>query len=376
MLSMVISLYEARGALPRNIAELYAAASRAMLEGAERKERGAAGVEHVRRIVQAIFFEAHVAGRRIIEEDQMLAAVVGLHASAADRLAAIRWPAHAGKPAVGEYAEVRHGAHAGRRGEVSKAGAGFREFEVKFEDGTTADQLTEDDLTSSGLRKADFDAAYHRKLCEAHDALTVELREALDVVRERVGRGRLPLLSLLQANPLHLQASHLSFQEYHTACALCAGAPLPAGALPWQWTAWWANVLRIGEAQGAAFQAGLRRAAGVGESLKLSRQLAKGPTALRAVLLLSEKASSLDLSSNALGSAGAAEVARAFAGMPVLNNLDLGWNSIGPEGAMAIAEALKVNPVLTNLNLGNNSIGDDGAEAIAEALKVKWSTRS
>ena len=30
MLSMVISLYEARGALPRNIAELYAAASRAM----------------------------------------------------------------------------------------------------------------------------------------------------------------------------------------------------------------------------------------------------------------------------------------------------------------------------------------------------------
>jgi len=220
MLSMVISLYEARGALPRNIAELYAAASRAMLEGAERKERGAAGVEHVRSIIQAIFFEAHVAGRRIIEEDQMLAAAVGLHASAADRLAAIRWPAHAGKPVVGEYAEVRHGAHAGRRGEVSKAGNGYREYEVKFEDGTTADRLGAEDLASSGMRRAEFDAAYHRKLCEAHDALTVELREAFDVVRERVGRGRLPLLSLLQANPLHLQASHLSFQEYHM-CALC-----------------------------------------------------------------------------------------------------------------------------------------------------------
>jgi hypothetical protein len=368
MLSMVISLFEARGALPRNIAELYAAASRAMLEGAERKERGAAGVEHVRSIVQAIFFEAHVAGRRIIEEDQMLAAAVGLHASAADRLAAIRWPVCANKPKVGEYAEVRHGPHAGRRGEVSDAVASA--YEVKFEDGTTSGKLRSGDLMSSGMRRADFGAAYHRKLRETHDALPVELREALDAVRDRVRRGRLPLLSLLQANPLQLQASHLSFQEYHAACALCDGVKLPPGQLPWQWTAWWANVLRIGEAQGVAFQAGLLRAADVGELLKLSRRVAKSPTALRAVLLLAEKASHLDLSLNDLGATGAAEVAGALAFMPVVTTLILNSNNIGDEGAIAIAEALKVTAVVTKLDLRGNNIGVDGAKAIAEALKV------
>ena len=167
-------------------------------------------------------------------------------------------------------------------------------------------------------------------------------------MNERLDAIDRQLLSLLQANPLHLQASHLSFQEYHTACALCAGAPLPAGALPWQWTAWWANVLRIGEAQGAAFQAGLLRAAGVGESLKLSRHLAKGPTALRAVLLLAEKVSHLDLSLNDLGATGVAEVAGALAFMPVLTTLNLAGNSIGVEGAKAIADSLKSGMAVLN----------------------------
>ena len=314
MLSMVVSLYEARGAVPRNVAELYEAASRAMLERAERKERGAAGAAHLRGVLQAIFFEAHVAQRRVIEEAQLLAAAVGLHASAADRLAALRWPAHEGKPAVGEYSEVRRGAHAGRRGVVSKANdERYTVYAVAFEDGTTADELRKDDLASSGLSRAAFDERYHRELRAAHDALPVELREALGVVRERVGRGRLPLLSLLQAEPLQLQASHLSFQEYHAACALVAGVPLPAGALPWQWTVWWANALRFGEAHGAAFQAGLRRAAGVGAALELSQQLAAGPTALRAVLLLAETATSVDLSKNELSAEGGAEVAKMVA---------------------------------------------------------------
>ena len=51
--------------------------------------------------------------------------------------------------------------------------------------------------------------------------LTPKLREALAEVRDRVTRDELPLLSLLQAEPLQLQSSHLSFQEYFAACALC-----------------------------------------------------------------------------------------------------------------------------------------------------------
>ena len=417
MLSMVISLFEARGALPRNVAELYAAASRAMLEGAERKERGAAGVEHVRSIIQAIFFEAHVAGRRIVEEEQMLAAAVGLHASATDRLAAIRWPECANKIKVGEYAEVQKGEHSGRRGEVINAVASS--YEVKFEDGTTSGKLRSDDLRSSGMRRADFGAAYHRKLREAHDALPVELREALDAVRDRVRRGRLPLLSLLQANPLQLQASHLSFQEYHAARALCDGVKLPPGQLPWQWTAWWANVLRIGEAQGAAFQAGLRRAADVGESLNLKKLVANSLTALRAVLLLAETVSHVDLSDNDLDEADAAEVARAldvmsvkerqvltnlsvatnpkimgkaaqqlaaaalgnlslevFSGVPIkelredkLTELKLQRNAgLGPTEGIVLAELIRSSAGLKNLSVAWNNIDGEAAEQLAKAV--------
>ena len=49
-------------------------------------------------------------------------------------------------------------------------------------------------------------------------------REALAEVRNRVARDELPLLSLLQAEPLQLQSSHLSFQEY-----FAARAPLREG---------------------------------------------------------------------------------------------------------------------------------------------------
>ena len=80
----------------------------------------------------------------------------------------------------------------------------------------------------------------------------------------------LPLLSLLQVEPLQMQSSHLTFQEYFCACALRRGTPLPPTALPWTWTAWWANVLRFGRDMGGAFGAGpsggghaaLRRARG------------------------------------------------------------------------------------------------------------------
>ena len=54
--------------------------------------------------------------------------------------------------------------------------------------------------------------------------------EALRAVRERVAADKLPLLSLLQADPLQIQSSHLSFQEYYTACAIREGRPLPSAA--------------------------------------------------------------------------------------------------------------------------------------------------
>ena len=85
----------------------------------------------------------------------------------------------------------------------------------------------------------------------------------------------LPLLSLLQAEPLELQSSHLSFQEYFAACAICEEGTVLSGSPPWQWPAWWANALAIGEEMGEPFATGLVRAARIdtGQVLNLSEKL-------------------------------------------------------------------------------------------------------
>ena len=100
------------------------------------------------------------------------------------------------------------------------------------------------------------------------------MRDAVGEVRRRVRRDELPLLSLLQAEPLQLQSSHLTFQEYFGARALCEGARL-SGAKPWQWPAWWANAVKLGSEMDG-FGRGLLRASGEEEgsqSLDLTGKL-------------------------------------------------------------------------------------------------------
>jgi len=135
--------------------------------------------------------------------------------------------------------------------------------------------------------------------------LPQEWQDAMQGIRERVRQDRLPLLSLLSASPLEMQSSHLSFQEFFTARALCNGQRLiPRAAEPWRWSAWWGNTLRHGSEMGRAFGHGLLQACGLSKTdaaLELRAKLGgHRPTALRAISLLLHAAHSLDLSDNNL----------------------------------------------------------------------------
>ena len=321
MLSMVASVYELRQGvgMPATVAELYATASDAMLA------RGGVVTPELKRLLQRIFFEAHVAQRRLIEDRQLDEAALGLEAPEA--LAKIR----ASSGLVGETAALQ--------------------------------------------RAMDARAPAVRAACEAH--LSEAMCEVLRTVRERVLVDALPLLSLWQSEPLQLQSSHLSFQEYFAAIALCDEGTELSGTPPWQWPAWWANTVKLGaEIPGDRFGRGLLRAAGVtGDTLDLSRKLGGDrPTVLRvlaAVVANSGELRALNLSQNELDAEDARALAPALMKTTAfLTKLDLDDNKIGPEGAIAIVEALKVNAVLTVLWLSDNNIGVDGAKAIAEALKV------
>ena len=107
----------------------------------------------------------------------------------------------------------------------------------------------------------------------------------------------------------------------------------------------------------------------------------------------------LDLSFNALGDVGAAEVARALEGNPTVENLTMQRNAIGPKGAKALAgwvasatgrcakldlkhnsikgadatellAAVGVSKTLEELDLGENQLGDLGVVELAEALQA------
>jgi hypothetical protein len=303
MLSMFASIYELRQGvgMPETVAELYQHASEAMLA------RGGASSTELRRLMQAIFFEAHVSGQRQIEDQQLDEAALSLELP--EVLAAIRKKC-----------------------------------------ATTSEQL--------------------RNACTQ---LSPAMHSALEQVRHRVARDELPLFSLLQTEPLQLQSSHLSFQEYFAARALCEEGTRLSGPPPWDWSAWWANAARLGSEMGGGFGKGILHAAGVeGDVLDLSGKLGGDSTTAAAVLaavVRSHALTSLDASSNKLGDTNGMLIAKALTTNTTLKLLNLACNQLGSESAKALAIALDSNTTLTQLDLGDNSLGDESGKLLAEVLK-------
>jgi Ran GTPase-activating protein (RanGAP) involved in mRNA processing and transport len=314
---------------------------------------------------------------------------------------------------------TEEGKHKGRRGVITADDKSGNPYKVTFaDDGTVSGWLKPDELRSSGLvgevatlqRAMDASAPTVRAECEMR--LSVALHEALRTVRERVLVDALPLLSLWQSEPLQLQSSHLSFQEYFAAIALCEEGTELSGTPPWQWPAWWANAVKLGaEIPGDRFGHGLLRAAGVtGDTLDLSQQLGGDrPTVRRVLAAVVANASelrTLNLSQNKLDAEDARALAPTLMKTTALKNCSLLKNSLDVESATMLAKIgtekgimlsgmkrdqtvaefngqslqpadailigsdLQFMAVVTSVDLRANSIGVDGAKAIAEALKV------
>eukprot|EP00900_Chrysochromulina_parva_P027515 jgi/Chrpa1/9398/Chrysochromulina_OHIO_Genome00015588-RA len=210
MLSMVASVFEIRKGLgmPKTVAELYASASDAMLA------RGGVVTEEVRTLLEVVFFEAHVAQARVITDVQLLRAVLGAFAppgTLADldaKMAKNPFQTFEGRPEKGHYVELLDGERKGQRGVIVEDDKSDTPYMVKLADGATTGWLYPKKLASSGLDEAacrtHMDAERLPALDGAVQALRDEERAAVAQVRERVGQDRLPLLSLLQVEPLQM----------------------------------------------------------------------------------------------------------------------------------------------------------------------------
>jgi hypothetical protein len=301
---------------------------------------------------------------------------------------------------MGHYVEVTKGEHKGKRGVITTdhktrdTYSWDRPYMVTFANGTVSDWLKPDELRSSGLagetavlqRAMAARAPAVRAACEAR--LSVALRTALRTVRERVLVDALPLLSLVQSEPLRLQSSHLSFQEYFAARALCEEGTKLSGTPPWQWPAWWANAVELGAQMGDGFGRGLLRAAGVtGGTLDLSQKLGGDPPTVRRVLAAMMKTTvltSLSVANNNIDGEGAQQLATAvlncsslevLSGVPIkklragkLTKLDLQGKGLGATEGIVLAELIQLSPVLENLSVANNNIDGEAAQQLARVV--------
>ena len=64
-----------------------------------------------------------------------------------------------------------------------------------------------------------------------------------------IKKGSLPLVRLMEAEPIEFQSFHLSFQEFFAMRGICTGATMPS----FSWSPWWTNVVRMGVEEGGAF---------------------------------------------------------------------------------------------------------------------------
>jgi Ran GTPase-activating protein (RanGAP) involved in mRNA processing and transport len=212
------------------------------------------------------------------------------------------------------------------------------------------------------------------ELHDERERLPPEMGDALRVVRERVMQDMLPLLSLLQVEPL--QSSHLSFQEYFAARAICEGTRL-SGAPPWQWPVWWANTVKIGSEMGDVFGKGLLQASGVdGDSLDLAQKLGGDrPTVLAVLTAVMGSLTSVHLGGNALGAEGAKPIAEAISVSKSLTSVDVGSNEIGREMALELVAIFKQKQ-LTFVGLASCSLGAAGGKVVADYISVSKSLTS
>ena len=265
-----------------------------------------------------------------------------------------------------------------------RQGVGMPETVVELYEHASEAMLARGGVSSNQLRRLMQAVFFEAHSNRQRDISDLQLDEAaqkenvavvvLEDLRDRVARDALPLFSLLENYPLRLQSSHLSFQEYFAARALCEEGTVLSGPPPWEWPAWWANAAKLGSEMGKGFGKGLLRAAGVqGDSLDLSRKITgHEPTtaAVLAAIVRSDAVTSVNFSQNSLGDKSGKLIAEALKTNTTLTQLDLGGNNLGDKSGKLIAEALKTNTTLTQLELGGNNLGFKSALAMAQALKV------
>ena len=241
----------------------------------------------------------------------------------------------------------------------------------------------------------------------ADASFEVDVKSAVEAIKQLVCEGRLPVLTLLQAEPFEFQFAHLSFQEYFFVLCTCRGTRLPTGMeRPWEWSTWWENALSFGIGTGDAFSNGLLEGCRAFETLEgdqTSKTRAGHLDLTKKVGIVSEKESSEDiygagrrlspkrfgtmkdllkegmkvldqekpvqnvLEDRTIAISAVAEIAKCTV------SLNLSWNAITETEMAVIATGVRPK-MLTALDVSHNKLGDAGMKTLIGALAANGSS--
>ena len=184
---------------------------------------------------------------------------------------------------------------------------------------------------------------------------------------------KLPVLSLQQAQPLELTASHPALQSLLIAQAVGHGtlvSHLPEllngrVAPPWQWGPQWAGTLLLGATLGRPFSENLLRLGQVeagplptcllGDRCTLELPASHRPTALHALARMLSACVVGRLRDNRLSDADVAVLAMPMAAPDYgLVSLDLRGNALSAIGGRTLGTALRLNGTLAELRIDSD----------------------
>ena len=207
-------------------------------------------------------------------------------------------------------------------------------------------------------------SAEQRVLTEAHIEAAISHvgpahAHAVHAIVGMVRKEAMPMLSLLQAEPMQLQSSHLTIQEYYVAKAVCEEErelPVP----PWQLSSWWQHFLTLGCSMGVPFQRGLLQ--GIQHGDRTAAPAAVGRLEASTHLGEGVPRETLDLKDGQLGGDRPTSLFAVTMLMQQISSLDLSANSLTSEEAIVISEALRGNTTLTSVSVDDHpspAYGDD-----------------
>ena len=170
----------------------------------------------------------------------------------------------------------------------------------------------------------------------------------MDLLLERIKSDRMPLISLVELQPLKMQAAHLSFQEYFVAKAVCEEESWPLvddrgnSLKPWHFSQWWTNTLKFGFEMGHEFRNGLLKTSDGEKYVELEGHRRTAAMALGQLL----------------------QVAQDF------ETVQLAYKALDDDDAIVLFEGLGngASPHLKALLLDHNAITDKGLAVLLAAL--------